>query len=60
MNDEQETICRSNLKSHISKEDAFGSPFLKHIPINADVPVQPTIMNLLKGQKRPIKGMPLL
>lgn len=49
MNDEWETICRSNLKSHISKEDAFGSPLLKHVPINADVPVQLIIYKLLKG-----------
>lgn len=55
MNDEWETICRSNLKSHINKEDAFGSLFLKHFPINADGPVQPIIYNQLKGQQRPIK-----
>lgn len=36
MKDKWETICKRN-----SKSDAFGSPFLdlKHVPINADVPV---------------------
>lgn len=61
MNDKQETICKPNSKSHVSEEDAFGSPFLdlKHIPSNAGVPVFATVhvfffFNLSKG-KRPIK-----